>query len=64
MNIEGKLQILVDEKSTGNLFYYTENTFFSDDYSAYLVFNRPGKGQLYISRGANVYAIYEKTVSK
>ncbi|PKP26478.1 MAG: hypothetical protein CVU03_02770 [Bacteroidetes bacterium HGW-Bacteroidetes-2] len=62
--IEGKLQIQVDGKSTVNLFYYTETTFFSEDYQSYLVFNRPGKGKLYISPGANVYAIYEKTDSK
>ena len=62
--IEGKLQIPGPDTLTINLFYYTENTFFSEDYSTYLVFNRTGKGQLYISPGANVYAIYEKTDSK
>uniref|UniRef100_UPI004049FDB2 DUF6090 family protein n=2 Tax=Gelidibacter sp. TaxID=2018083 RepID=UPI004049FDB2 len=62
--IEGKLQIPGPGTFTINLFYYTENTYFSEDYSTYLVFNRPGKGQFYISPGANVYAIYEKTDSK
>ena len=62
--IEGKLQIPGPDTLTINLFYYTENTFFSEDYSTYLVFNRTGKGQFYISPGANVYAIYEKTDSK
>jgi hypothetical protein len=62
--IEGKLQIQFDETYTRNLFYYSETTYFFDDYQAYVVFNRPKKGQLYISSLANVYAIYEKSDSK
>ena len=61
---EGKLQIQVNETSSGNLFYYNETSYFSEDYQAYAVFNRPKKGQLYISPGANVYAVYEKSDSK
>ncbi|MFZ1787409.1 MAG: DUF6090 family protein, partial [Saprospiraceae bacterium] len=39
--IEGKLQIHIDEIAAGNLFYYTETIYFSEDYQSYGVFNRP-----------------------
>jgi hypothetical protein len=61
---EGKLQMQVNETSTMSLLYYNETTFFSDDYRDYVVFNRPEKGQIYISPGANFYAVYEKSNSK
>jgi len=47
-----------------NLLHYNKNTFFSDVYYPFFVFDRPNKGQFYISRSTNISAIYEKMNSK
>ena len=47
-----------------NLLYYDKNTFFTDGYYPFFVFDRPNKGQFYISRSTNISAIYEKMNSK
>lgn len=61
---EGKLLFQDGETSPMSFFYYNETTFFSEYYYEYVVFNRPEKGQFYISPGANYFAIYEKSDSK
>lgn len=44
-----------------NLLSYTKNTFFTEEfYDEIITFDRPKKGQLYVSYGVNSFAIYER----
>lgn len=61
---DGELKMFFDEAYKINFFYYNQNTFFSEDYYGFAIFDTSKKEEVYLSRETNFYVIYEKSDSK